>query len=66
MAFEYNWIRSFATLKIELVYLFYYAVVVTLIGAGCTNFGIHGFPIRPILLVVSYVKAIAIHIINSE
>ena len=42
MAFEYDWIRSFATLKIELVYFFYYAVVVALFGAGRTNSGIRG------------------------
>ena len=66
MAFEYDLIRSFATLKIELVYFLYYAIVVTLIGAGCTNSGIRGFPIGPTSLVVSCVKAIAIHIINGE
>jgi hypothetical protein len=64
MAFEYDWIRSFATLKIELVYFFYYAIVVALIGAGRMNSGIHGFPIGPTHLVVSCLKAIAIHIIK--
>jgi hypothetical protein len=29
MAFEYDWIRSFMTLEIELIYFFYYVV-----GAG--------------------------------
>ena len=66
MAFEYDWIRSFATLKIKLIYFFYYAVVVALIGAGRMNSGIRGFSIGPTPLVVSYVKAIAIHIINGE
>jgi len=66
MAFEYDLIRSFATLKIELVYFFYYAVVVALIGAGRMNSGVHGFLIGPTPLVVSCVKAIAIHIINGE
>ena len=66
MAFENHWIKSFGTLKVELVYFFDYAVIVTLIGAGRTNSGIHGFPIGPTPLVVSCVKAIAIHIINGE
>jgi hypothetical protein len=66
MAFEYEWIRSFATLKIELVYFFYYAVVVVLIGARRTNSNICGFLIQLTPLVVSCVKAIATHIINDE
>jgi hypothetical protein len=66
LAFQYDWIRSFATLKIELVYFFYYAIVVALIGVGRTNSDIRGFLIRPTPLVVSCVKAIAIHIINGK
>jgi hypothetical protein len=66
MSFEYDWIRSFATLKIELVYFFYYVIVVVLIGVRRTNSGIRGFSIGPIPLVVSCVKVIAIHIINGE
>jgi hypothetical protein len=66
MAFEYDWIRSFVTLKIELVYFFYYAIVVMLIGVGRMNSGIRGVPIGLTPLVVSCVKAIPIHIINGE
>ena len=66
MAFEYHWIKIFGTLKVELVYFYDYAVIVALIGAGRMNSGICGLSIGPILLVASCVKAIAIHIINSE
>jgi len=43
MAFEYHWLKSFGTLKFELVYLFDYAVIVLLICAGRTNSAARGF-----------------------
>ena len=66
MAFENHWIKSFGTLKVELVYFFDYAVIVVLIGAERTNFGARGASVGPTLLVASRAKAIAIRIINGE
>ena len=66
MAFENHWIKSFGTLKVELVYFFDYAVIVVLIGVGRTNFGARGALVGPTLLAASRAKAIAIRIINGE
>jgi len=66
MAFENHWIKSFGTLKVELIYFFDYAIIVTLIGARRTNSGARGASVGPTLLVASRAKAIAIRIINGE
>jgi len=66
MAFEYHWVKRFGALKVELVYFFDYAVIVTIIGAGRTNSCARGLPVGPTLFVPSRAKAIAIHIINVE
>ena len=66
MAFEYDWIKRFATLKSELVYFFDYAIVVTVIGARRTNSGIRGSSVWATLFVSCCVKALSIHIINGK
>jgi hypothetical protein len=66
MAFEYDWLMTFAKLKVELVYFFDDVIVVTIIGVGRMNSGIRGFLIGPTELVASCVEAIAIHIIHGE
>ena len=66
MAFEYDWIKRFATFKSELVYFFDYAVVVAVIGARRTNSGIRGSSVWATLFVSCCVKAISIHIINGK
>jgi hypothetical protein len=42
MTFEHHWFKSLGALKVELVYFFDYAVIVTVIVAGCTNSCAHG------------------------
>jgi hypothetical protein len=37
MAFEHHWFKSLGALKVELVYFFDYAVIVTVIVTGCMN-----------------------------
>jgi hypothetical protein len=66
MAFEYHWFKSFGAWELELVYFFDYAIIVETIVAGCTNSYARGLSSGPTLLVPSYAKMIAIHIINGE
>ena len=66
MAFEYDWIKRFATMKHEFVYFFNSFVVLNPIKAWRKNSGIWGSSIGPTLLVGCCVKAIAIHVITGK
>ena len=66
MAFEYNGIKRFATMKHEFVYFFNSSVVLDPIKAWRKNSSICGSSIGPTLLVACCVKAIAIHVITDK
>ena len=66
MAFEYDRIKRFGTIKSKLVYFFNSSIIVEAISAGRKNSTICGFFIRPTLLVACYVKAISIHVITGK
>ena len=66
MAFEYDWIKRFATMKHEFVYFFKSSIVLVPINAWRKNFGICGSSIGLTLLVACCVKVIAIHIITGK
>ena len=66
MAFEYDRLKRFATMKCEFVDFFNYAIILEPIKSCRTNSGIYGSSIGPTLLVPFCVKAISIHVISSK
>ena len=66
MAFEYNGIKRFATMKHEFVYFFNSFVIVNPIYALRKNSSICGSLIGLTLLMACCVKAISIHVITGK
>jgi hypothetical protein len=66
MAFEYDRIKRFATMKHEFIYFFNSSIILDPIKARRKNSGIYGSSIGPTLLVPCCVKAIYIHIITGK
>jgi hypothetical protein len=66
MAFEYDRIKRFATLKLKFIYFFKSSIILDPITAGHENSGICGTSIGPTLLVSCCVKAISIHVISGK
>ena len=66
MAFEYDRIQRFATMKLEFVYCFNSSIILDPIKALRKNSGICGFSIGPNLLVPCCVKVIFIHVIIGK
>jgi len=65
MAFEYDRLKRFATMKYEFIDFFNYAIILDPIKACRTNSGICCSSIGPTLLVAFCVKAISIYIISG-
>ena len=66
MAFEYDGIKRFGTMKLEFVYFFNSSIILDLINVGRKNSGTCGSLIGPTLLVACCVKAISIHVITGK
>lgn len=66
MAFEYDRIKRFATMKREFVYFFNSSIILDPIKARRKNSGICGSSIGPTLLMSCCVKAISIHVITGK
>jgi hypothetical protein len=66
MAFEYDRIKRFATMKLEFIYFFNSSIILGPIKAGHKNSEICGSSIGPTLLVACCVKAISIHVIAGK
>jgi hypothetical protein len=66
MAFEYDRIKRFATMKLEFVYFFNSSIILDPIKARHKNSGACGFSIGLTRLVACCVKTISIHVITSK
>jgi hypothetical protein len=66
MAFEYDKIKRFATMKREFVYFFNSSIILDPIKAGRKNSSIRGSSIGPTLLTSCFVKVISIHVITGK
>jgi len=66
MTFEYDKIKIFGTMKLELIYFFDSSIIVDPILAGRKSSGTCGSLVRSTLLVVCCVKAISIHVITNK
>ena len=65
MAFEYDRLKRFVTIKCKFIDFFNYAIILDPIKGCRTNAGICGSSIGPTLLVAFCVKAISIDIITG-
>jgi len=65
MAFEYDRLKRFATMKSEFIDFFNYAIILDPIKGCRTNSEICGSSIGPTLLAPFCVKVISIHIITG-
>jgi hypothetical protein len=66
MAFEYDRIKRFGTIKSKFIYFFNSSIIVEAISVGSKNSAICGSSIGPTLLVACYMKVIPIHVITSK
>ena len=64
MAFEYDEIKRFGTMKLEFVYFSNFSIILDLINVGRKNFRTCGSSIGPTLLVACCAKVISIHVIT--
>ena len=66
MAFEYDGIKRFGTMKLEFIYFFNSSIILDLINAGRKNSETCGSSIGLTLLVACCAKAISIHVITGK
>jgi hypothetical protein len=64
MAFEYDGIERFGTIKIEFVYFFNSSIILDIIKAGSKNSGICGLSIGSTCLMAYRPKTISINVIT--
>jgi hypothetical protein len=64
MAFEYDGIKRFGTIKLEFVYFFNYSIILDPIKARRKNFRTCSFSIRSTLLVACCAETISIYVIT--
>jgi hypothetical protein len=64
MAFEYDGIERFGTMKTEFVYFFNSSIILNIIKAGSKNSRICGLSIGSTCLMASHPKTISINVIT--